>query len=90
MQTMRMLVRDDRLQKVLDALQSVLGAQPTAKILVLRLEASLSKPPKDEDAREKAASAAREALYEELRQGATFDVHYILLVLSTYFRGFLL
>ena len=35
MQQMRMLVSEDNLQLALDTLQNVLGAQPTARIVVL-------------------------------------------------------
>ncbi|MCW8889544.1 MAG: TIGR00341 family protein, partial [Sedimenticola sp.] len=55
MQQMRLLVSEEKLQWVLDALQHVLGAQPTARILILSVEASL--PRKEEKEGEKKAAA---------------------------------
>ncbi|MCP4994999.1 MAG: TIGR00341 family protein [Gammaproteobacteria bacterium] len=81
MQQMRLLVADDKLQLLLDALQNVLGAQPTARILVLAVEASL--PKQDEEKRKHAdsATAAREALYEGAKKGAHLDFNFILLII---------
>ncbi|HSQ84569.1 MAG TPA: TIGR00341 family protein [Desulfobacterales bacterium] len=79
-----MLVSDDNLQLALDTLQNVLGAQPTAHIVVLSVEASLPKPADEEDNNEDSATAARELLYEEVEKGARLDLNYCLLVvLST-------
>lgn len=86
MQSMRLVVPDDRLQGVLDALQNVLGAQPTARILVLDIEVSLPKPEDDRTDRAEAESltATREALYEEAERNARLDGNYLVLVaLST-------
>ncbi len=38
MQQIRILLDDDKLQLALDTLQTVLGAQPTARIIVLSVE----------------------------------------------------
>tara|TARA_R110002073_G_scaffold234722_2_gene395943 strand:+ start:350 stop:628 length:279 start_codon:yes stop_codon:yes gene_type:complete len=51
MQLMRLVVADDKLQSVLDALQNVLGAQSDVRILVLPVVASLPKP--DEEVKNK-------------------------------------
>jgi uncharacterized hydrophobic protein (TIGR00341 family) len=84
MQQMRMLVSDDNLQLALDTLQNVLGAQPTARILVMSVEASLPKPVDEENDNEDSATAARELLYEEVEKGALLDLNFCLLVvLST-------
>lgn len=45
---MRLLVADHTLQSVLDALLNIFGAQPTARILVLAIEASLPRQDQDE------------------------------------------
>jgi uncharacterized hydrophobic protein (TIGR00341 family) len=83
-QQMRMLVSDDNLQSALDTLQNVLGTQPTARIIVLSVEASLPKPNTEEEKKEDSATAARELLYEEVEKGARLDLNYCLLVaLST-------
>lgn len=84
MQQMRMLIDEDNLQSALDAMQNVLGAQPTARIVVLSIEASLPKPVEDKDKKKKSATAARELLYEEVMTGARLDLNFLLLVvLST-------
>lgn len=84
MQQMRILISDDHLESALDMLQNILGAQPTAHILVLNVEASLPKPEEAESKKEDAATAARELLYEEVEKGGRLDLDYILLVvLST-------
>jgi uncharacterized hydrophobic protein (TIGR00341 family) len=84
MQQMRMLVSDDNLQLALDTLQNLLGAQPTARIVVLSVEASLPKPAEEENKNNDSATTARELLYEEVEKGARLDSNFCLLVvLST-------
>lgn len=83
---MRLLVDDGHLQWVLDALQSILGAQPSARITVLPVEAALPRVEKEEkpDKTRHSKTAAREALYEEVAGNAVLDGTYLLLVfLST-------
>lgn len=84
MQQMRMLVDDDNLQSALDALQNILGAQSTARIVVLSAEVSLPKPVEKKNNKKNSATAARELLYEEVMTGAQLDLNFLLLVvLST-------
>jgi len=85
MQWSRMLIEDDVLQDVLDKLQHVLGAQPTARITVLPVEMSLPKSDEQIERKKKTSKlAAREALYEEVKNSAELDRNYIVLVvLST-------
>ncbi|SFP35137.1 TIGR00341 family protein [Nitrosomonas cryotolerans] len=84
MQQMRLIVADDKLQITLDALQNVLGAQPTARILILPIETSLPKLAEEERSQEDSATAAREALYEEIAKSARFDFNFVvLIILST-------
>jgi hypothetical protein len=70
---MRILVSDDKLQLVLNALLSLLSAQPTAHIVVLPVEMSLPKQDDEErkqaSKQEHAATEAREALYEGVEKG---------------------
>ncbi len=81
---MRLLVADDRLQWVLDALQSILGAQPSARILVMAVEASLPRQEEQQGEQEEPATTAREALYEEVEKNVRLDLNFLLLVvLST-------
>ena len=81
MQQMRILVGDDRIQLTLDALQNVLGAQPTARIVVLPVDVSLPKPNEDEKKNTDPASLARESLYEGVEKGSRLDSNYFLLVM---------
>ncbi|MCW8943415.1 MAG: TIGR00341 family protein [Sedimenticola sp.] len=81
MQQMRLLVTEEKLQWVLDALQHVLGAQPTARILILSVEASLPRKEEKEGEKKAATTAAREALYHGVEKNARLDTNYIVLVL---------
>ncbi len=80
-QTTQILVRDDKVQAVLDTLQGVLGAQPYARILVIPVEVVLPLPPEEERSEEDSASAAREKLYEEMEKSVRLDFNYLLLVI---------
>lgn len=80
MQQMRMLVSDDKLQLVLDALQKLLAVQPTAHIVALPVDMSLPKPEEEERKQEDAAIEAREALYEEAEKGVRLDLDFVVLV----------
>lgn len=80
-QVLRLLVADDKLQPVLDILQRLLVAQPTARIIVLPVEIAL---PRQDDARRKvedAAIAAREFLYDNVERNARLDGNFVLLVI---------
>ncbi len=81
MQVTRLVVDEDHLQSTLDALQNVLGAQPTACILVLNLEASLPKTECSSKNDEDSATTAREMLYEDVERNARLDENYVVLVI---------
>lgn len=88
MRQMRMLVNNDKLQLVLDTLQNVLGAQPTARIVVLSVESSLPKADEEERKQEDSATQARESLYEGVEKSSRLDLNFIVLViLSTLVAG---
>ena len=83
-QQMRMLVSSDKLQWVLDALQNILGAQPSARILVLAVETSLPRLEDEQLKQKNSATATREALYDGVVKNAHLDLNFIVLVvLST-------
>ena len=83
-QWMRLLVSDDKLQGVLDALQNALGSQSDARISVLSVELALPRQQAHEEKAEDKAVAAREALHGEVAKGARLNANYLLLVfLST-------
>lgn len=83
-QTLRLLVADDKIQSALDSLQTLLGAKPLARIAVLPVETALPKSPEVERKVEDAAVALRESLYEEVEKNSRMDKNFmILLMLST-------
>jgi uncharacterized hydrophobic protein (TIGR00341 family) len=81
MQQMWMLVSDEKLQSVLDALQNVLGAQPTALIVVMAVEMSLPKQDEEKRKQEDSATAARESLYEGVEKDVRLDLNFVVLVI---------
>lgn len=81
MQQMRMLVSDDKLQLVLDAIQNLLLTQPNTHIVVLSVDVSLPKPDEEERKQEDAATEAREALYEGVEKGVQLDLNFVVLVI---------
>jgi uncharacterized hydrophobic protein (TIGR00341 family) len=84
LQKFRMLIDDGRLQSLLDTLQNVLGAQPSTRIVVLPVEASLPLTEAQKNRKDKSATAARESLYVDVRKNAMLDWNYMVLVfLST-------
>lgn len=80
-QIMRILIADDHAQAVLDTLQATLGKDPEARIVVLAVEAALPRPPEVERSKEEAATAIREAMYEEIEKSARLDINFIILVI---------
>jgi uncharacterized hydrophobic protein (TIGR00341 family) len=81
MQLMRLLVADDKIQSVLDDLQNVLDAQPSARIMVLPVEIALPKPTEEERKEEDSATAAREALYDSVEKNSRLNVNFVVLVM---------
>ncbi|MDF2180675.1 TIGR00341 family protein [Neptuniibacter sp. CAU 1671] len=81
MQSMRLLINDAQLQSALDKLQMIVGAQPTARILVLPVEAALPQPDKEKPDHAEPSKSARESLYQEVDKGACLDCNYFLLVI---------
>jgi len=81
---MRMLVDDNALQLALDTLQHILGAQPSARIVVMPVETFLPKPEAEDKRRKDSAAVARESLYDDVEKGARLDANFLVLVgLST-------
>jgi hypothetical protein len=81
MRQIRLLVRDDGLQWVLDALQNILGAQPTARVTVMPVEASLPRPEQSETSAGSSRAQAREELYQNVAGNASITSNYLLLVI---------
>lgn len=80
-QQMRMLVSSDKLQWALDALQNILGAQPSARILVLAVETSLPRLEEEQLKQKNSATASREVLYDEVVKNAQLDLNFLVLVM---------
>ena len=84
MQAMRLLVADNQVQSLLDLLENILGAQPTARIMVMPVEVSLPRLDIEKEKQQDSAISLREALHQEVTKGARLDMNYIvLLMLST-------
>lgn len=81
---MRLVVRDEQLQAVLDKLQIVIGSQPTARILVLPVDAVLPRVSQPDSGGDSSAATAREVLYGTVEKDVRLDLNYLVLVaLST-------
>jgi len=78
---MRMLVPDDQVQAVLDALQNVLGAQSTARIIVFPVDATLPSGKSSDEGEEEKASTTREAMYASVDRNARLDINFVVLVI---------
>ena len=81
LQPMRLVVTDDKVQEVLDALQGVLGAQSYAKLLVYPIDISLPKQTEEQQEKEAKATQARESLYKEVQKNSRLDANYLVLVM---------
>lgn len=81
MRTARLVVRDDRVQELLDTLQTLLGAQPTARILVLPTELVLPVPETPVQAPEDKAQETREGLRAKAINYARVDYDSVALLL---------
>lgn len=79
----RLLVRPDGRQTVMDALQSALGANERTRVIILPIEAvwPLPKEEDDEAARRHSVETTREELYSQIESNARLDGTYLLLVM---------
>jgi uncharacterized hydrophobic protein (TIGR00341 family) len=85
-QVMRLLVDDNHRQAVMDALQNLLGAQESSRIVVLPVEATVPQPEVEEKDKENTGTggATREELYYSISKNAELSNNFLLLVfLST-------
>ena len=79
-QAIRMLMLDEMVQSTLDALQNVVSSHPTARIIVIPVDASLPLP-KQSKQKKKSTSTSREALYDMVSKNAVLDTNFIVLVI---------
>jgi len=78
----RMLVRPEKQQKVIDAIQHILEKAENARIIILPVEATLPYPDVDEeDQKQRAKTRSREELYSNITEGSTLDNNFIYMVL---------
>jgi uncharacterized hydrophobic protein (TIGR00341 family) len=80
-QAIRMLITDENVQPVLDALQNILGAQTTARIIVFPIDATLPQASTEKEKSEDKASSTRESMYASVDKNARLDGDFILLVI---------
>lgn len=84
----RMMVHTVHAQQAIDALQAALGASPTWRVTVSRVETTLPIPDDPEVQRAADRSAIREEVYAAVEGGARLDRNYLLFVaLSTVVAG---
>ena len=79
----RMLVDDEARQRLMDALQGLLGASDNTRIIISPVDAALPRPDEEDEEgrREKALAATREELYSQIAKGAILDSNFLLLVI---------
>ena len=80
-QAIRMLLTDENVQPALDALQTVLGAQSTARIIVFPIDATLPQASTEQEKNEDTASSTRESMYASVEKNARLDSNFIVLVI---------
>lgn len=81
----RLLVRPEKQQSVMDALQSLLAKADNTRILVLPVEASLPRLEEDNIEEEKLSSVtrSREELYQKIVSGAKLDSNFMYMVIMS-------
>lgn len=81
----RILVRPEKQQAVMDALQSLLATADDTRILVLPVEAALPRLENDELEEEKVSSVtrSREELYQKIVLGAKLDSNFMYMVIMS-------
>lgn len=83
----RMLVEDNKRQSVIDALQNLLAAAENTRIMILPVDAVVTRKEDEDDEEVRAqniVAATREELYSEIEKGARLDNTFLLLTfLST-------
>ncbi|MGC9351086.1 MAG: TIGR00341 family protein [Sulfurovum sp.] len=84
MQQSRMLIADDKLQKVMDSFSHIIGAQAEAKIVVLEIDGYLPKSLEENKKEKSKTTEAREIIYTDVAKNSQINSNYLaLVVLST-------
>ena len=81
----RLLVRPERQQSVMDALQSLLATADDTRILVLPVEAALPRIEDSdlEDEKQNSITRSREELYQKIVSGAKLDSNFMYMVIMS-------
>ena len=81
----RLLVRPEKQQSVMDALQSLLATAEKTRILVLPVEASLPRLDEDKikDDKKSSVTRSREELYQKIVSGAKLDSNFMYMVIMS-------
>lgn len=84
MMEMRILLGGEQVQSFLDNVQTLIGAQPSAQVIVMPVESVINQASKDNVKDNQATQVSRERLYSEVESGARLNLNYVaLVVLST-------
>ena len=83
--SIRLLVRPENQQQVLDAVQSIVGGTENSRIVVIPVEATIPRPEAIDDSEKKMSTTrTREELYQKIVSGIQLDSTFIwMVVLST-------
>lgn len=81
----RLLVRPEKQQAVMDALQSLLATADDTRILVLPVEATLPRLEEEsrEDEKQSSVTRSREELYQKIVSGAKLDSNFMYMVIMS-------
>jgi len=77
----RILLLDDKVQPTMDALQALISSDPTARIIVIPVEATWPLPKQVAQKGKKSLPTSREALYDTVSKNAVLDSNFIVLVI---------
>ena len=78
----RILLLDDKVQSTMDALQALISSDPTARIIVIPVEATWPLPKQvPQKGKKPSLSTSREALYDTVSKNAVLDSTFIVLVI---------
>lgn len=80
-QLTRLLVEDDQLQTILDALQKIRGSDPGFHIMVYNIESAITLSSPNKEPGKKSRAISREALYQVVASGTGVSIHYLLLIM---------
>ena len=81
----RLLVKPGKQQRVLDAVQSIIGSSDNSRVVIMPVEATIPRPEVDEEEKKQnSTTRSREELYQTIVSGITLDSTFVWMVaLST-------